>query len=59
MMEDLICCPTRVDTFLADSKVKLIMPEKPRKTVKEKRKLLLELEACLDDNLEMPKGFWD
>lgn len=58
-MEDPICCPTRVDTFLADTKVKLITPEKPRKTVKEKRKMVLELEACLDDKLEMPEDFWD
>lgn len=58
-MEDSICCPPRVDTFLAVTKVKPIAPEKPRKTVKEKQKLALELEAYLDDALEMPENYWD
>ena len=57
-MEEPICCPSRVDTFLAVTKVKPIAPEKPRKTGKEKYKMGMELEACLDDALEMPKDFW-
>lgn len=57
-MEEPICCPPRVDTFLAVTKVKPISPEKPRKTVKEKHKIEMELEACLDDDLEMPEDFW-
>ena len=57
-MEEPICCPSRVDTFLAVTKVKPIAPEKPRKTVKEKYQMGMELEACLDDASEMPKDFW-
>ena len=58
-MDDPICCPSRVDTFLTVTKVKPIEPEEPRITVKEKLKIGVELEACLDDDAEMPKDFWD
>lgn len=58
-MDDPICCPPKTDTFLADSKVKLIQPEKPRKTTAEIRATIQELEVCLADDLEMPEHFWD
>lgn len=58
-MKDAICCPPRVDTFLAVTKVKPIVPERPGKTVKEKLKMALELDSCLDDGLKMPEDFWD
>lgn len=56
-MKDPICCPPRVDTFLAITEEKPIEPEKPWKTEKEKRRIAQELEACLD--VEIPDDFWD
>lgn len=47
-MKDPICCPLQVDTFLADSKVKLIGIEKPRKTTAEKKELAKSMEESLD-----------
>lgn len=56
-MESPICCPLRVDTFLAVTKVKPVVPEAPRITAEEKKKLLRELEECFD--MEVPEDFWD
>lgn len=58
-MEDPICCPLRVDTFLAVTNVKPIAPEKPRKTVKEKYMIEEKLVKCLDEDKKMPENFWD
>lgn len=55
-MKDPICCPPRVDTFLAVTKVKPVEPEKTRKTVQYKRKKVQELVECLGN--ELPEDFW-
>lgn len=46
-MGDPTCCPPRVDTFLAVTKVKPVGPERPEKTEEEKRKIERELIECL------------
>ena len=55
-MLDPICCPSRVDRFLADAAVEPIEPEEPQKTVKQIREIEQELEACL--NVKRPSNFW-
>ncbi len=56
-MDKSITCNTEVDTFLATSFVKPMDTEKPRKTVKEMKKLGEELETALD--APMPDDFFD
>ena len=55
-MKDPICCPPRVDTFLAVTSVKPVEPEKARKTVEYKRKKVQKLGECLSK--ELPEDFW-
>lgn len=48
MMEDSICCPPHIDTFLAVTPVMPYEPERPRKTAKELEEERKSLEECLD-----------
>lgn len=59
IMDAPICCPPRVDRFLAISKVKPMGPEEPRITVEELRRMESELAERLYSDEKMPEGFWD
>ena len=56
MMKDMVCCPPRVDTFLAVTDIEPSEPEKPRKTVKEIERKVQELGECLSG--KVPEDFW-
>ncbi len=47
MIDEPTCCPPRVDTFLAVTKVKPLEPERPEKTELEKMEIERELVECL------------
>lgn len=47
MIDELTCCPPRVDTFLAVTRVKPLEPERPEKTELEKLEIERELVECL------------
>ncbi len=47
MIDEPTCCPPRVDTFLAVTKVKPLEPERPEKTELEKMEIERDLVECL------------
>lgn len=53
MIEDPTCCPPRVDTFLAVTKVKPVGPERPEKTEVEKREIERKLVECLNNPMKL------
>lgn len=56
-MKEPICCPPKVDTFLAKTPVKPMGPEKPRKTLKQLQAIGKEITDALNE--PMPNNFFD